>query len=56
MFFGHLSINSAGLTLQNSGRFADIGLEGVSLRLEAAGESLARHTNREVLSLLWALV
>lgn len=56
MFLGHSSINSAGLTLRNLGRFADIGLEGVSLRLETAGENLALRTNKEVLTLLWALV
>lgn len=56
MFLGHLPINSAGLTLQNLGRFADTGLEGVSVRLEAAGEHSAPLTNKEVLTLLWALL
>lgn len=52
----HLPINSAGLPLQNLGRFADIELEEASLRLATAFENLALLTIKEVLILLWAVV
>ena len=36
MCCGHLPVNSADLSVPTLGRFADMGSEGVSLRLEAA--------------------